>query len=160
MTELQRLSGAISDLKAGIVAISADAPQQSRQFSQEMRFDFPLLCDDQRTVIQQFHLLNPHEHGGIAYPAIFIVKPGGIIGYRSLDRTANRVNLSEILQYLENVESDPDLLQQSQSPKKLIIPNLKELLQVGKNMFKRGNATDWKHYLTYPYILLKMPFRK
>ena len=125
-----------------------------------MGLPFTLLCDSERRVVQQYDLLNPYEHGGIAYPAIFIIKSSGIIGYRSLDKTASRVNLSEVIAFLKAVNENPELTQESQSPKQWIVPKGSDLKQIAKNMIKGGNRDDWKHYLGYPLMLMKMPFRK
>ncbi len=125
-----------------------------------MDFSMDLLCDMERTVIKQYHLLNRHEHGGIAYPAVFVIKADGTIGYRSLDRTVNRVNLSEVIKYLEDLQENPDLAHRSESAKPFIIPGPKNLLQYGKNMLFRGTLDDWKHHISFPFNAVKGILRK
>ncbi len=143
-----------------MVILSSDEPKKSSSFKAEKSFLFTVLCDSDRKVIKQFNLLNPYEHGGIAYPAIFIIKPGGVVGYRSLDRTANRVDLGEVIEYLKAVNTNPELTKRSKSKKSMIIPKGKDLAQLAKNMAGRGNFEDWKHYITYPIVLLRIFFRK
>lgn len=120
-----------------------------------MSLPFQLLCDTDRRVVSLYQLLNPHEHGGIAYPAVFLIKSSGVIGYRSLDRTAQRVNLSEILAYLEELGRKPDHLMQAPPAKGIIIPSGSTLRQIGRNMFLRGNLSDWKHYIGYPVFIIR-----
>jgi len=138
-----------------VLALSTDSIDQSQAFKNEMELPFSLLCDVERTVVSQYHLLNPHEHGGIAYPAIFLIKPSGEIGYRSLDRTAQRVDLTEILDYLAALETDPGHTLNSTASKPMIIPNPSTLLQIGRNLIMRGSWSDWKHYLLYPFFMAR-----
>ncbi len=160
MAEISKHQVTLSGLQTKVVIISADEPKQSRSFKAEKSFLFTVLCDSDRKVIKQFNLLNPYEHAGIAYPAIFIIKPGGIVGYRSLDRTASRVDLTEVLNYLKTVNVNPDHTLRSESKKNVIIPKRSDLWQLTKNMFGRGNLEDWKHYIGYPLVLLRLLFRK
>jgi len=155
LAEIKNRYATITRLHTMVFALSVDTPEQSQALSREMALPFQLLCDTGKKVIGQYHLLNPNEHGGIAYPAIFLVKPAGVIGYRSLDRTAQRVNLGEILDYLKELDQNPDQLLKSTSPKKLIIPTARTLAQIGRNMFLRGNRADWKHYLGYPVFIVR-----
>lgn len=139
-----------------MIAISVDSCGQSLALKNEMQLPFQLLSDEEREVIKRYHLLNIHEHGGIAYPAVFLVKSTGEIGYRSLDRTAQRVNLAEILDYLEVLQRDPDhRLAATASAKRIIIPTASTLKQIGRNLFMQGNLADWKHYLGYPLFVIR-----
>lgn len=147
-------------LGVGIAAISADDRGKSESFRKELGYSLDLLCDIDRAVIKQYHLLNSAEHGGIAYPAIFVIKNNGLIGYRSLDRTANRVNLSEVISYLQNLEQNPEATLRSETPKQFIIPSPKELLQFGRNMLFRGKTDDWKHHLSVPFATIRQLFRR
>ena len=159
LAELKKINEEISRFDTKIFAISVDSPKQSIAFLKEMRLPFDLLCDVDKEIVKRYHLLNPHEHGGIAYPAIFIIKKSGIIGFRSLDRTAKRVDLSAILDYLKQQENDPELLVRSESNKKNIVPKLSDLKHIGSNMILRGTREDWKHYLEYPAFIIKSIYR-
>ena len=105
-----------------VFALSVDVPKRSAGFRQAMQFPFELLCDPDKKVVELFHLLNPHEHDGIAYPAIFVINPQGRICYRSLDRTATRVQLTEVLAFLDKLQEDPAFQKQGGKKKALIIP--------------------------------------
>jgi AhpC/TSA family protein len=132
-----------------------DSQEQSHALNRDLELPFQLLCDTGKKTTNLYQLLNPHEHGGIAYPAIFLIKKDGVIGYRSLDRTAQRVNLSEILEYLKELAQNPDHQMKSTSSKGLIIPSVGSWLQIGKNMVMRGSLADWKHYILYPLFLAR-----
>lgn len=129
-----------------------------------MKLPFNLLCDENKEVIRLYHLLNPHEHGGISYTAVFIIKKSAVIGFRSLDRTANRVQMNAVISYLDQLAKDPDYLSQPTTfkNKENITPSTSAgvLIQIGRNMLMRGNWEDWKHYIYYPWKIVKSMVRK
>lgn len=125
-----------------------------------MALPFSLLCDVDKSVVQQYHLLNRHEHGGIAYPAIFVIKANGKIGYRSLDKTAKRVDLHDLLDYLDTASKDSEFTFRSTANKHFVRLSASGLAQLGKNMIFRGTKEDWLHYLRYPLFILRSIFRK
>lgn len=125
-----------------------------------MNLPFQLLCDPDKNVIPRYHLLNTHEHGGIAYPAIFVIRPSGKIQYRSLDGTAQRVTLTDVLSFLEKIQNDNAYLAGKAPRKKFIIPLPKIVWQISKNMLFRGNFADWKHYVTFPFSATKLVWKK
>lgn len=120
-----------------------------------MKLPFDLLCDADKQVIDLYHLRNTHEHGGIAYPAIFVIAPSGKIHYRSLDGTAQRVDLGDVLSFLRDFHQDPKMLSRVKPKKRWIIPLWKEMWQISRNMILRGTIADWKHYGMFPFHLLK-----
>lgn len=125
-----------------------------------MVLPFDLLCDVDKKVIQLYDLVNPFEHGGIAKPAIFIINPGGKICYRTLDGTAQRVDLSHVLNFLKSHHADPELMNTDPVEKKWIIPSWKTTGQIMKNMVLRGNLADWKHYCLFPLSPIIIPLKK
>lgn len=151
-------------LDAEIYALSVDSLRQSIAISREMKLPFELLCDETKEVIHSYHLLNPHEHGGIARTAIFIIKENGIIGFRSLDRSLNRVQMNGAVNYFEQLSKEPDFLSQptmhNTDPCNTPPLTMGILLQIGRNMLVRGNWADWKHYLSVPWRIIKSIFRK
>ncbi len=142
------------------MALSVDSPEQSNAMIREMALPFELLCDENKEVVNLYGLLNPLEHDGIAYPAIFIIKKNSIIGFRSLDRTAKRVQLDDILNYLKILVKNPEYLMQSELKRHNIIPSPSELIQIGKNMILRGNKKDWVHYIFFPFKIIKSSVKK
>jgi hypothetical protein len=87
-------------LGARLVAVSVDEPVRSAALRQTLGLPFSLLCDPQREVVQRWGLLNAHEKGGIAYPAVFVLDRERVVRFRSLDRLASRVSSAGVLAFL------------------------------------------------------------
>jgi peroxiredoxin len=85
---------------ANMVAVSVDAPEKSESVRRDLRLPFPILSDSQRRVVQEWGIYNPDEKGGIAKPAVFILAPGRILRFVSVDQVASRVPAAEILRRL------------------------------------------------------------
>ena len=64
---------------------------------QTLQLPFTILCDPERSVITEWGLLNPREHGGIAIPSVFVIGPDRRVEFMSVDRVASRVMPEEIL---------------------------------------------------------------
>ena len=124
-----------------------------------MNLSFALLCDSERTMIKQYDLLNPFEHDGIAYPAIFILNPEREIRYRSLDGTAQRIDFSEIYAFLDAFVTTADYSLETSGKKKIIVPSPRSLFMITRNMLFRGNFSDWKHYILFPVTITRLTFR-
>jgi peroxiredoxin len=62
---------------------------------------FPILCDTEHRVIEQWNILNLRERGGIAKPAVFVIDPGRTIRFAATDQTARRVPAIEIADLVE-----------------------------------------------------------
>jgi len=159
LAELKKQYPLIQGYHTDIAAVSVDTPKQSQAVIRDMNLPFQLLCDVDKQVISQYNLVNPHEHGGIAYPAIFVIRPSGKIQYRSLDGTAQRVELSEVLSFLEKMDQDDDFVSNESPRKKIIIPFPNHVWQISKNMLFRGNFADWKHYVTFPISATKLAWK-
>ena len=135
-----------------VVALSVDPPERSAGFREEAKLPFELLCDPDREVVKLYHLLNPHEHDGIAYPAIFVIDPEGRVRYRSLDRTVSRVKLAEVLAFLEKLKADQGVEEQGGARKAFIFPSPAVMWQIMQNMLFRGAGADWKHYFMFTCV--------
>lgn len=142
----------ITDSGAQVVAISVDTVKQSAAFKRAMALPFELLCDPDKQAVTQYDLLNPHEHDGIAYPAVLVVTPSGRIAYRSLDRTAKRVKFDAVLDFLDRLAGDPSSTETDASPKTTIIPSPANMAQVMRNMILKGSLGDWKHYVKFTVV--------
>ena len=156
MAEIKKNIDSFKEFNISIAAISTDSIKQSQAVAREMELPFDLLCDVDKTVINKYNLLNPFEHGGIAKPAIFLILPSGKIGYRSIDGTARRVDITGLLEFLKKHAKDKDYKAPASAKKKWIIPSPKETWQLTRNMVLRGNFADWKHSLTFPYSWIKI----
>lgn len=149
MAEFKKRSDEFETYQATIFALSADAIKPSSEFKAEMKLPFTLLCDDDRQVISQYGILNPDEHDGIAYPSVFILDNQVRVRYRSLDKTYHRVDLSEILTFLADIQNDPEVSRYASSVKNFVKPTPASLTQLTRNMIFRGDIRDWKHYLLF-----------
>lgn len=67
----------------------------------ELALPFPILCDTERRVIQQWDIYNAREKGGIAKPAVFVIDCDRMVRYSHLDGVAKRVPASEIIRILD-----------------------------------------------------------
>lgn len=143
-----------------VYALSSDSPAQSEKLKSNVGFLFELLCDEKKEVITQYGLLNPFEHGGIARPAILIIRPSGNIAYRSIDGTAKRVDLTHVLEFLATLDKHPQQTLAEKTPKKWIVPSLTTTGRTMKNMVAMGNFADWKHFLTFPANAVVIPVKK
>ena len=118
---------------AEVVALAVDDPARSEPLRREMRLPFPILCDTRREVVRAWGLYNPKEHGGIAYPAVFVIDRDRIVRWRSLDRTATRVRTDAVLRFLEEGHVPP--------PRRVVLPRLRDFVRALRNWITRGGTT-------------------
>ncbi|PYU27787.1 MAG: hypothetical protein DMG32_05170 [Acidobacteria bacterium] len=85
---------------ASVAVVSVDPPEKSETLRRKLRLPFPILCDTERRVIQDWDIYNPREKGGIAKPAVFIIGRDRVVRFSSVDRIATRVPPSEIVRIL------------------------------------------------------------
>lgn len=102
MAEYRDRFGELTSLGVGLCAISVDPPDRSRALAEQIHLPFPLLCDTAREVVQAYGVYNPREKGGIAYPSTFVLDRERVVRFRSLDRTAARVNLDVLFAFLRS----------------------------------------------------------
>ena len=160
MAEIEKHHGTYTRLDIRVYALSTDSPRQSQNLVLKLGLSFPLLCDESKAVIDLFNLRNPLEHDGIAYPATFIVSPGGKIRYRSLDGTAKRVYLTDELAFLEQLHKDSEHTLHAKPKRKWVIPSLKDNWRISMNMIFAGNFADWKNLLLLPVNYSKILVNK
>jgi peroxiredoxin Q/BCP len=89
----------IKSVGAGILAISVDSPDQSRDFAGKLRLPFPLLSDVNHKVIDAYGVYDAENK--ISKPAVFLVDKKGIVrwtyvGKDKADRPLNDVLLAEL----------------------------------------------------------------
>ena len=73
---------------------------------------------------------------------------------------AQRVELTDVVTFLENIQENDAYLAGKSPRKKFIIPLPDIVWQISKNMLFRGNAADWKHYVTYPLTITRFAWKK
>jgi peroxiredoxin len=98
---------AIRAAGAKLVAISVDSPEKSQAVRDELGLNFPIVCDTHRRVVREWGVYNAREKGGIAKPAVFIVDPGRVVRYVSVDDVASRVPASEVVRLLSAHDGIP-----------------------------------------------------
>lgn len=118
---------------AEVVALAVDDAARSEPLRREMRLPFPILCDTRREVVRAWGLFNPAEHGGIAYPAVFVIDQERVVRWRSLDRTAARVSTGAVLRFLLEGRPPP-------APRR-VIPRLGDFVRALRNWIGRGGTT-------------------
>ena len=119
----------------GLAALSVDEPVRSRALAEQLHLPFPLLCDPGRQVVEVYGVFNTKEKGGIAYPATFVLDRDRTVRFRSLDRTAARVDLDALFTFLRHgIASAPP----PTPPRSRIIPGVREFLRVTGNAIRHG----------------------
>ena len=78
--------------------------------------------------------LNREEKGGIAYPATFVVDRARTVRFRSLDRTASRVDLAGLV----DLRGGIDAASPGTPTRKGILPRLGDLVRVTRNALRFG----------------------
>jgi peroxiredoxin len=98
---------AIRAAGAKLAVLSVDSPEKSQAVRQELRLTFPVLSDTHRRVVREWGVYNAREKGGIAKPAVFILDPGRVVRFVSVDEVASRVPASEIARLLSARDGAP-----------------------------------------------------
>ncbi len=132
MAEYQQLYATIRAAGAELAAISVDGPERSQAVREQLGLSFPILCDTERLVVRAWRVYNAREKGGIAKPAVFILDPGGVVRYVSVDEVASRVPASEIVRALSQREGI------SAPPRRAVIPRLANFFSATRNSIRFG----------------------
>jgi hypothetical protein len=80
-----------------LAAVSMDAPEKLEAVRQELHLPFPILCDTERRVIQEWDIYNPREKGAIAKPAVFVIDRDRTVRYGAGTLTYEGTFLSDTL---------------------------------------------------------------
>jgi peroxiredoxin len=107
LAEYARRLDELKTLGFGLAALSVDTPERSRALAAQLGLRFVLLCDPGREAVERFGVYNREEKGGIAYPATFVLDRERVVLFRSQDRTAARVNLDALFDFLRQGASAP-----------------------------------------------------
>lgn len=92
---------------AKLAGVSVDSPEKSQAVRDEFHLSFPILCDTGRRVVREWSIYNAREKGGIAKPAAFIIDPGRIVRFVSVDEVSSRIPASEIALLLSARDGAP-----------------------------------------------------
>jgi peroxiredoxin len=132
LAEYARRYDELAGLGFGLVAISVDVTERSRALSDQLALPFRLLCDPGRDVVRAYGVFNEKEKGGIAYPSTFAIDRERVVRFRSLDRTASRVDLDVLFEFLRGGNA-PDQPQRAK-----ISPGLRGFGRAVKNVLRFG----------------------
>jgi len=114
-----------------MAAVSVDAPEKSEALRLRLSLPFPILCDTEHRVVQEWGVYNERERGGIAKPAVFIIDSNRAIRYAAVDTVATRVPAAEIVSVLQkDAEAQP-------IRRRVHIPRLSELITAFRNNMRR-----------------------
>lgn len=120
--------------KAGatVVAVSVDPPDSSEAVRQQLHLPFPVLCDTEHRVIQDWDIYNSRERSGIAKPALFIIDRDRTVRYASLDTIATRVPALGVIRLLRTIaEARP-------TRRRLYIPTPSDFFHAIRNSIRLG----------------------
>ena len=135
MAEFRDRFAELASLGLGLVAVSVDAPERSAALVQQLHLPFPLLCDTARDVVRAFGVFNEKEKGGIAYPSTFVLDRDRAVRFRSLDRTASRVELDGLFDFLRGgLHAAPP----SAPRRTRLLPRLADFARVMRNALRFG----------------------
>lgn len=135
MAEYRDRFAELTALGLGLAAISVDAPERSAALVEQLRLPFPLLCDTAREVVRALGVFNEKEKGGIAYPSTFVLDRDRAVQFRSLDRTASRVELNGLFDFLRG---GLDAAAPSTPKQTRFRPHLADFARVTRNALRFG----------------------
>jgi peroxiredoxin len=115
---------------ATIAAASVDEPDKSQALREQLSLPFPILCDTERRVVQDWDIYNPREKGGIAKPAVFIIGRDRTVLFAAIETVSSRVAPSEVIRLLQTAPAAQTVRQ------KLYIPRLGEWLRAIRNVVR------------------------
>jgi peroxiredoxin len=107
LADYREHEAAIRSAGANLVAISVDSLEKSQAVREELHLGFPILSDTHRRVVREWGVYNAREKGGIAKPAVFILDPGRVVRFASVDEVASRIPASEIVRLLSASDGVP-----------------------------------------------------
>ena len=91
----------LQDSGYALLGVSADSEKSQRNFSKKFNFPFPLLADEDKTVINSFGVWGPKKFMGKEYEGIlrktFIIDENGIVT-RIIDKVKTKEHASQILE--------------------------------------------------------------
>jgi len=118
---------------ANLVAVSVDSPEKSAALRHNLRLPFTILCDVNKRVIQDWGIYNAREKGGISTPAVFIIDRNRNVLFASVDSTAARVPVQEIVRILQSTDLAP-----TAAPKRYF-PSFGDFLRAIRNSIRFPN---------------------
>lgn len=101
---LERMRGEFKDAGVQLMAVCVDAPYQSRKVVEQHHLGFPILADEDRTVIKDYGLVHAGEGPkgtDIAIPAHVLIGPDRRILWRRVSRRIqDRISPKDVLEHV------------------------------------------------------------
>lgn len=100
----------LHDLGGDVVAVSVDSEERNAAMAQRWRLPFPLLSDPGgNAVMQPLDLWNPHERGGIGWPAVVLFESDGreVRRFRARDFADRPASNDELMGAVRALELAP-----------------------------------------------------
>lgn len=123
MAEFGKLYEETRGAGADVAALSVDPPEHAEALRREYQLPFPILCDTEHKVVQEWDLYNREEKGGIARAALFLLDRDRRVLFASLAGVTSRVRASDILAYLRGTA------EVRQPRKRVVLPTIWEWLR-------------------------------
>lgn len=122
-------------MRAGyrVIALSVDEPHRTENLRRTLNLSFPILCDVERQVVRDWDLFNPHEKGGIAVPATFVLDGERRVRLCSMDGVVRRAAAGEVLAFVRG--------QATQAARRTLRP---AMLRAMRNIFRYGLVSPRK----------------
>ncbi len=114
-----------------MAGISTDPLYSTALLQAEMFIPFDLLRDLDRSMLQEWDLLNTKERDGIAVPAVFAIGTGRTVLARSVDTMMHQIHPLEFLKTAESETRRPGRRQ-------LMLPRIFEFLKVSLGISRAG----------------------
>lgn len=131
MAEYRDCYDEIRSVGANLAAASVDPLGASESVRRELALPFIILCDTHRRVIQDWDIYNAREKGGIAKPAVFILDPGRVVRFASVDSVSVRVPAAEVAAYLRSARKDAPA-------RKFQLPHARNFFEATRNSIRFG----------------------
>jgi peroxiredoxin len=93
--QLQEKLGELEKRNVAVAALSVDPVPKSKELQAKLKLSYPIISDPNLEAIRAFGVEDAEN--GIAWPAVYVIDPGGKIAWRSLSETYKDRPLPEML---------------------------------------------------------------
>ncbi len=136
MADYRERYAGIRAVGADVAAVSVDHPEKSAVVRRQLQLPFEILCDTDRRVVRDWEIYNPKEKGGIARPATFVLDPGRVVRFASVDEVTKRVSASEIAGHLRHART-------AAPSRKSLFPHPGHWVRAIRNGIRLGVKSFW-----------------
>lgn len=91
----------------------------------------------------------------MAVPSVFVIRPDKTVSLAVIEKTNRRLPTDRLAAYLETLAHNPGHTEEvARLPR--LAPGGRAWGRVVRNLFKQGDADDWKHILLFPFEMINM----